>query len=271
MKRQLLRVMFAMFAIVSLTACPSDEGSASDGTAADGTPDSTAQAPLTASAIQGAICARQAECCPGNEDLATCQARTMAWENFLTVANFSVDQVALQACLDRLATADCSAVAAWAGVPPLVDWCEPWFSEVAANGQACGTTATGGAAIVRNVFSDRECVSGYCESHVCRAPRAEDEACEFSATACESGLRCHMQVCIPEQRAGDSCHERNVCADGTVCGQAELCVVPTVVAVGAPCEGDSVCELGPGTCRCPDGSGCSDKPTVCGNTARCLP
>ena len=271
MKRQLLRAMFSMFSIVSLAACPTDEGSASDATLGDGTPDSTSQVPLTATGIQGAICARQAECCPGNETLDKCQARTMAWENFLTVSNFSVDQVALRACLDRLATADCSEVAVWAGVPPLVDWCEPWFSGVAANGQACGTTATGGASIVRNAFSDRECVSGYCESHVCHAPRKENEACQFGTTACEPGLQCHIRVCIPEQGAGDSCYERDVCGNGTVCGQEDLCVVPTVVEVGEACVGDSECELGPGMCRCADASGCSDKPTVCGNTARCLP
>ena len=151
----------AFSAVVLLAACPPDEGSATTDAASE-----TTGTALTASAIQGAVCARQAECCPGNETLEKCQARTMAWDNFLTVSNFQVDQTALRGCLDRVAAADCSAVAEWGGVLPLVDWCDPWFTGVAPNGQACGATETGPRSIVRNAFSDRECASGYCEDHV---------------------------------------------------------------------------------------------------------
>jgi hypothetical protein len=216
----------------------------------------------TGTRLVTALCVREAECCPGNENDCTLIASIL--DQRLTTDGVVLDAAAYDACLEGLETASCDTVAAYGGRIHLGTFCDALAVGTLPLGARCG-----------GLFGDDQCESGNCVDDMCAARSGEGAMCGPGSSRCEDGFACSLGACVVPTAPGESCELTNACSDGHGCfrmgDETEArCHPLRTVAVGEECAMDGLCELGPDACRCPlGGTGCTLG--LCGDTSRCLP
>jgi hypothetical protein len=72
---------------------------------------------------------------------------------------------------------------------------------------------------------DDECVTGYCESGVCRAVPIAGESC---LSRCAGGLHCSANGCVSRLVDGAACDSDDECVSGGCVGAPGMCGAPAI-------------------------------------------
>lgn len=142
--------------------------------------------------------------------------RDLALERSVAAGRVAYDGRAAQACVDRLARADCATLdelnRRWPWQMPALPECVQAVRPLVPLGGDCASTV--------------ECAAGSCSvaaagaSTVCAPPRAAGDACHPDADECAAGLYCATAtagagpVCTPVKPAGTPCGDASECASG---------------------------------------------------------
>ncbi len=166
--------------------------------------EASAGLPITslAGTLTPVYCARLTECCPsrGGAGCAAAVADTVAAITELalrsvTAGNVSYSPQAAAACVDRLASASCAALAATLPAIPCLDSIVPLLPV----GAVCNNTL--------------ECVAAYCRAAV-----------DGGVDAAPGGW------CTPQSAPGEACSDNEMCASGSCSTDIERCTaaIPTL-------------------------------------------